>query len=1140
MLNLYYSNQLETQKDILLYLMDKRSLPDPFQQEVILVQSAGMAQWLQWQIAEKKGISANLSFPMPASFIWQQYVNNLPQATGASQFTKENMTWRLMEIIPHYLEQPEFHILRQYLQRSHKSTQQRYYQLVSKIADLFDQYLVYRPEWIIYWEQNKDVEIAQQIQHYQKNLSTSDPLFAQVEQHILWQGILWRALMLSVQKEQQENVLHRAHLHSLFLKHIAQEKPRNLPQRIFVFGISALPKVHLDTLNALSQHCDVHLFFNNACREYWGDIIDQSHWQRLKVRERINWQNFQPQETQTWLSDEQINALEQNKFEQIHDEKLQIGNPLLASWGKLGRDYLHLLTELEANEINAYVELSETSLLSQVQSRILDLTPSKHKPLNQVENDRSLTFHSCYSPMREVQALQDYLLHLFNQDKDLTPKDVVVMVADIDKYTPYIQAVFSQGEHYIPYSIADSKLSENDTLVSAFLQLLNLKESLFSAEEVLAFLDLPAIRQRFNISLEDLAQIRHWVEHSGIRFGLAKYSQQSLQNYNAWQAGLERMLLGFAMREENGQWSDTLGFDNSYGLKGQLVGYLSDFIACLYQWHQFLQEDHVIETWEENLIKLLSSFFEVDSADGLQQYQATFNYLIENIQQLAELVKDSAFQQKISAEVIYEVFAERLKDIPNSLKFLMGKVNFCTLLPMRSIPFKVVCLLGMNDGDYPRQQTPNSFDLMQYHRKKGDRFRRDDDRYLFLEALISAQKYFYVSYIGRSIIDDSEKEPSVLVTQLLDYIAENLDTQGDLKKQEMLKKSLVQQHAMTAFSRENFTKKDRTFSKQWLALANKKEDFALAHFLQPINEQGQIKEIALTDLVTFIQDPVRYFFEQKLRVFLRKTEQNIADTENFDLNNLDLYQIKDELIYLPEQEWEDFFAQLKIKGMMPQGAFAEIYQQKVKDEIIELKSLVAPYLQQTPEQIFVDLCFETQLGKVRLSGSMDNLYQQKTTRVTWRVATLKTKDIIQTWLYYLLQTLVGEVGSQVKHYASDVTLSFEKIEKSTALQQLQVYIEAYLNGQTELLLMPMKSFDKYLGLLRNKDKSWKDEDEIDLSACLTCLSEIGLDKQQGHFYLEPDPYWQRIFAQTILDEEQIMEINQRFVEWFDLMLKLKQ
>ncbi|WP_075320970.1 exodeoxyribonuclease V subunit gamma [Histophilus somni] len=1142
MFTLYYSNQLETQKDILLHLMDQQPLSDPFQKEVILVQSGGMAQWIQWQIAEKKGISANLSFPMPASFIWQLYVDNLSQVTASSQFSKENMTWRLMEIIPHYIDQPEFYILRQYLQQSYQSSQQRYYQLASKIAELFDQYLVYRPEWIISWEQNKGVEIIQQIQYYQKNLSVSESCFSQVEQHIVWQGILWRALVCSVQKETQKNVLHRAHLHLLFLKHIAGEKPKNLPTRIFVFGISALPKVHLDTLSALSQHCDVHLFFNNACREYWGDIIDQSHWQRLKVRERISWQDFQqPQNTQAWLSDEQIHTFEQNGFEQIYDEKLQVGNPLLSSWGKLGRDYLYLLTELEANEINAYVELSEKTLLSQVQALILDLVPSKHKFLNLAENDRSLTFHSCYSPIREVQALQDYLLHLFNQAQDLTPKDVVVMVADIDKYAPYIQAVFSQGEHYIPYSIADSKLSENDPLVSAFLQLLNLKESLFSAEEVLTFLDHPVIRQSFNITLEDLAQIRHWVEHSGIRFGLEKYPQQSLQNYNAWQAGLERMLLGFAMREENGLWLDTLGFDDTYGLKGQLVGYLKDFITRLYQWHQFLQVDHVIEKWEEHLIELMSSFFVVDGMDIPQQYKTTFNYLIDTIQQLTELILDSSFQQEISAEVIYEVFVERLKDIPNSLKFLMGKVTFCTLLPMRSIPFKVVCLLGMNDGDYPRQQTPNSFDLMQYHRKKGDRFRRDDDRYLFLEALISAQQYFYVSYIGRSIIDDSEREPSVLVTQLLDYIAENINAQGDLRGQDILKKSLIQQHAMTAFSRENFTKRDRSFSKQWLVLANKKDSGNLANFLQPINDTEIVKEISLNDLIAFIQDPVRYFFEQKLRVFLRKTEQNIADTENFTLDNLELYQIKEELIYLSEQEWEDFFARMKIKGIMPQGAFAKIYQQKTKNEIITLKSLVTPYLDQISEQIPVDLSVETEYGKVCLTGSIDSLYHQKMRRVTWRASAVKTKDIIQTWIYYLLQTLVGEPNSQVEHYALDSRLSFEKIEKSTALQQLQTYVESYLLGQVSVLLMPMKNFDQYLQLLFTpKSNKWKEEKDIDLSACFELLSELGSGRKERNFYVKTDPYWQRILAQTKLEDSHILEINQRVIQWFDLMLMLKR
>lgn len=201
---------------------------------------------------------------------------------------------------------------------------------------------------------------------------------------------------------------------------------------------------------------------------------------------------------------------------------------MLSSWGKLGRDFLYLLTELEQLEgvrsIDAYTELTSQHLLSQVQARILHLEGKQG--LNLAENDRSLTFHSCHSPMREVEVLHDYLLHLFQQDSTLTPKDIVVMVADIDKYTPYIQAVFGQynqvAQRQIPFSISDNRLSENDVLIASFIHLLALKESQFSAEDILALLDIPAIRNRFQIELMELEQIRHWVAHAGIRFGVEK------------------------------------------------------------------------------------------------------------------------------------------------------------------------------------------------------------------------------------------------------------------------------------------------------------------------------------------------------------------------------------------------------------------------------------------------------------------------------------------------------------------------------------------------------------------------------------------------------------------------------------------
>ena len=521
MFTVYHSNQLEVQKDILVELIQRQPLSNPLQPETVLVQSPGMAQWLQLQIAEQKGIAANFTFPMPASFIWQLYAENLPDVAQSNQFNKNAMMWRLMRLIPQYLEQEAFHPLRHYLAHSVQSEQFKLYQLAGKIADLFDQYLVYRPDWIAAWEAHHDAEIRHQIET-QLNLN-HDRLSVQIEQNIAWQASLWRALVQTVKAETGlDLVQHRAHLHQLLLQKLRENRPLFLPERLFIFGIPALPKAYLEIFQAISAYCDVHLFFNNPCQEYWGDIVDPTFVEKLALRTRTDYFN---QVNKPLLSADQMAQVEQQWEVTYAQEKLQVGNPLLASWGKLGRDFSYLLTQLEPNEISAYAEIEPRNLLSQIQHQILHLMPSGSEPLNYQENDRTLTFHSCHSTMREVEVLQDYLLHLLQENPHLTPKDIIVMVADIDKYTPYIRAVFGQyatPQTAIPFSISDNKLSENDVIIDGFLSLLQLKESIFSAEDVLALLDVPAIRQRFNIELQDLAQIRDWVKNAGVRFGLEK------------------------------------------------------------------------------------------------------------------------------------------------------------------------------------------------------------------------------------------------------------------------------------------------------------------------------------------------------------------------------------------------------------------------------------------------------------------------------------------------------------------------------------------------------------------------------------------------------------------------------------------
>lgn len=1130
MLTVYYSNLLEIQKDILLHLMNSDPLDDPFQAEIVLVQSPGMAQWLQWQIAEQKGISANFQFPMPASFIWQLYRDNLDNVAQQNQFSKEQLVWRLMKLIPQYLSHKSFSSLHQYLFSAPQSTQQKLYQLSDKIADLFDQYLVYRPEWIFAWEEGNDQKIYQQITSQNRDIQSQ--LDSQIEKDIEWQGILWRALIDEINKDNQGvKALHRAHLHQQFLQVLIQKLPVKLPKRIFVFGISALPKAHLETLNRISEFCDVHLFFTNPCREYWADIIDLNYWQKLQLRQRIN---YQEQTKISLFSSFQIDQINNHYQEySVEQELLQVGHPLLSSWGKQGRDFLYLLTDLQSNEINAYVDLVENNLLSQIQRRILTLAPTGSQLLHFQEQDRSFSIQSCYSAMREVEVLQDYLLSLFNQDRSLTPKDVVVMVADIDKYTPYIQAVFGQSEHYIPFSISDNKLSENDVIVSTFIKLLNLKECLFSAQDVLDFLDIPSVRSRFHIQFDDLPYIRHWAEETGIRFGLEKYSDTQEENYNAWKSGLERMLLGYAMREENGIWQDSLGFDNSSGLKGELVGYLAEFIEQLYQWHKILCAEWKREEWKSFLFEMVDRFFLFD-----EETQETQWYLKDCIEHFVNLLENTHFSQPLCSEVVAEVMENVLQDSPNNLRFLVGKVNFCTLLPMRSIPFKVVCLLGMNEGEYPRQEMPNSFDLMQYHRQKGDRFKRDDDRYLFLEALISAQNYFYLSYIGRSLIDDEIKEPSVLVNQLLDYIVENLETDKDItsdNRNDYWRKRLVTHHSMTAFSEKNFQEKYRTFSTKWLPLVNKKSSQEQP-FIQPLNNSTVIKEIELSQLIRFVQHPVKFFLEQVLGISLKVEEQILAETENFSLNNLDLYLINQEVLSLPEEDLQAFFSKLRIKGIMPRGNFGRVYEEKIRQDITGIKTLVGEYLHKESHSVGVMLNFTLATQTVDLTGVINQLYFLENTgleRVTWRVGSaIRDSDLIEAWIYYLVLCATQDKTVVAHTYAKNEQIQFKTLEKSTAIVQLQSYLEAYIQAQRSACLVLTRGIKEYFKLLQCDTEQYKIREN--------CLRALEKQIYGDSFYHGGDLYWQRILTSKELENFDFEIMNRNMKDWFGLMLECIQ
>lgn len=1129
MFYIYYSNLLETQKDILLHLIQSKPLVDPLQKEIILVQSHVMEQWLNWQIADATGIAANFTYPMPASFIWQLYVDNLPNVEEQNLFRKESLVWRLMRILPYYLAMPAFRSLDHYLVSSAEMQQQKCYQLAYKIADLFDQYLVYRPQWIQAWEENRDQAIIQEIT--QKNLNITPELREQIVEDITWQGILWRAVVADIQAESQtDSVHHRASLHLQMLDFLQHNAPKNLPERLFIFGISTLPLVHLAFFQALSQYCDIHLFFTNGCESYWGDLVDPKIWKKGQLRQHLTYLRRENQENFPLKAKPSVKQQDcisnQSLFATRHGEALANGHPLLAAWGKMGRDFLYALTELAAQdhipvaEIDAYVPSQEPALLNQIQQHILQFTPSAKGCLTLDAQDQSLSIHSCYSPMREIEALQDYLLHLFNSHPEIQPKDVVVMVADIDRYSPYIQAVFGEGKHYIPFAITDKKLTENDIVVASFLQLLQLKNSQFSAEEVLAFLDVPIIRQRFGIVLDDLALLHHWVKTAGIRFGLAKKSTEKVPfsvNYNAWQAGLERILLGYSLREENGIWEDTLALDSSAGLQGQLAGKLVDFIDALWALKQMLAEPQTIAYWHQALTDLITTFF-----DGEQQNQI-WCYLKDVIDNLCENIKRSGFNAPIESEIITQNLQETLQNTPNNYRLSLGKLNFCTLLPMRSIPFKVICLLGMNTSDYPRIQEPTSFDLMQFHHQKGDRCRRDDDRYLFLEALLSAQQFLYLSFVGRSIIDDTPKEPSVLLSQLMDYLQENFsEFVGEKWRQQ-----LFHQHPLNAFSTQNFLGDTPSFARKWLVMAKGENEYESKDFIAPLSAPLAIQTLDLNELIAFVKAPVKYFFEKRLGVYFRQDMTTIDDCENFHLEGLQSYQIQQQLLATPSHQFAQEWQKWKHKGSLPCAKFADLEEQEVRQILKNFREKLACNLPNNEGEIDAGEndwreCDFTELG-VKLQDNVANLYENQRRFVRYRLAEVKSEDLLEVWLKTLFLFATDGTYDRLPslHIGTDkVWCLGEGLTPTLARQQLACYVQDFLIAQQQLCLVPSEKLLDFYNDLAS-------ETLLDtLTKVIESLTQNG-DSEVAYVY------WRRIASQHQF-EQSLPEILAYCHTWFDL------
>lgn len=1066
MFSVYHSNQLETLNILLVHLIKSAPLENPFTAETILVQSPGMSQWLKMELAKEFGIAANIQFPLPATFIWEMFSQVLPDVPKRSAFNKEAMTWKLVTMIPTLLDLDEFSPLKQYLSRDNSPL--RLFQLAGKIADIFDGYLVYRPDWIAAWERDEPV--------------------VEIQGEHPWQPILWRHLYHATVASGQSHY-HRGNLYQAFIEAVenGDVTPSRLPKRLFIFGITALPPRYLEALKALGEYIDISLMFANPCQHYWGEIRDHKYLASLR-RKPINLvKGSAGIQVAAEISIVKGSSSLDDTTDVLHIEQVT-GNSLLASMGKLGRDNLYLLSQLGLEEHEYFINPPSLGLLHHIQRDILNLEEhtrdnvvdnSRHKT-GLIDQDSSVSFHSCHSPIREIEVLYDAMLSWFDQDPELQARDIIVMVADINAYSAAIEAVFGNApyDRYIPFSISDRTTDHESPILNAFLQLLSLPQSRCLASELLELLETPSILQRFDISQDEFERARRWVDQTGIRWGLNRQSGQELgfdiSENNTWQSGIERLLVGYAMADDvdlihlSGQ--SYAPFIEIQGMGAELAGKLAHYIESIEHFRLALSGSHSIDEWRHILTALLDGFFHIGLEDDV-----ALNAVRETISQLAQHLDDADYRSELDSEVIRYYFQSKLSTTRISQRFLAGQVNFCTLMPMRSIPFKVVCLLGMNDGTYPRSNPVDGFDLMHGRSRIGDRSRRDDERYLFLEAMLSARQRFYVSYIGQSIKDNTERLPSIFVSELLEYCQQNYVLNGDEElasddSAQRLAAFLVQHHPMVPYSPQAFSGAFPSYAHEWFPVAQRLESFFPLESSRPLRDCLAEFEspliMDLSELQAFWRHPAKYFFNRRLKVAFEANRVVVDDLEPFGFDSLASYGFREALIgnlvVNQTRESVDRLKQIKqAQGTLPSAAFGDIEFENHLDQARPIAQKVAQLTQQPLDDIAVDLTLYPfgDSRPVQLRGWLTQRYQ--TGMLRYRAGSLRSTDILQGWIEHVLLNLAHQqqstylIGYDKKNAVEQVV--FEPISDR---QQAHHYIECLVNYVYSGLNQPLAYFPK--------------------------------------------------------------------------------
>lgn len=869
------------------------------------------------------------------------------------------------------------------------------------------------------------------------------------------------------------------HLGARARRFLEQRVPDTVPERISIFGVSSLPRVYVRILAKLSREREVHVF-----------VLSPS-----------------PDGTET--------------------------HPLSRSLGAMGRDFeALLLSEAEHARVeNVFVSPERRAILQILQADLhlgknrKAASPDHPRAVARPEDD-SILIHSCHGPLREVEVLRDQLLAAFDRDSTLEPHDVVVMTPFIDRYAPLIDAIFARPAGtpgFIPYRIADRTIRSANGVADVVLRAFDLAGGRMTASDVLDFVQLDPMRQRFGFEPEDLPELRRLVSEAAIHWGIDARHRTSLgqpeQQENTWRFGLGRMLLGATMPPDN-QRAET--FAGLVPLRvspedADLAGKLAECCRAVFEWHVTSAEPRPASEWARAVNALLETF--VEEGEASIAATRTIRSRTERLVRAAEKV---GFGRPIDRAAWASLLEAGLEGETTSRHFASGGVTFCALLPMRSVPFRMVCILGLNDAEFPRKDRAAGFDLIARHPRTGDRSARAEDRQLFLEAILSARDRLHLSYVGKTIHENAEIPPSVVVAELADAIETAFSVRRERPGQLELAFAAASaaprvliEHPLQPWSPRYFDSSDPRLVSHVAADADGARALAVGttsvrRFHAAPLTATEREEVSVAELARFFENPSRGLLRGRLGVALEDEPHLVSDRGPTTLSGLDKYALGADLLQreLRGAPPENTLEWARGSGLLPFGTPGEVELSDVTAEVQALRGRAAHWLEGGRRE---PLELDITLAGGRITGALRDIYARG--HVLVQFGRIRPRTELRAWVYHLALQASGVVARTILLGRSSDRASlieertFEPLLTTRAKELLSQLLELRQLGlRAPLCFFPQASREYAERWLRN------DGNEKEGARRASDAARAAFDGKRSGISDGDDAYVKRLFA----------------------------